>query len=152
MDKMKVENVGEEYVFTSVSKEGEKEREYKHISEFGVIKQLVADMKYLLNDKLSNEKLIKDTMKEMGVIVPTNANPTYVLCKTLLTKRVLENDIDYVALESVDGYIKKASRVDSIFAKDYVDKYEQILNGCYQVIDGEIVLDEDKLNAMVGTL
>ena len=145
MDKMKVENVGEEYVFTSVSKEGEKDREYKHISEFGVIKQLVADMKYLLNDKLSNEKLIKDTMKEMGVIVPTNANPTYVLCKTLLNSKIILDDEEYVAIESTNGYITKANKIDNIYKKEYVDQFERLLNDCHQDIGGEILEDTIKL-------
>lgn len=148
MNKVKVENVGEDYVFTSVSPEGQIEREYKHISEFGVIKQLLADTQLLLQDRANDRKMVKDTLEQLNVIVPPNANPIHLLCKTLLQSKVILDSGDYVAVESVGGYITKANKIESVYEKSYVDTFERLLNGCHQVIDGEIVEDLEKLEQM----
>ena len=147
----KIEDVGLEHVYASVSEIGKREGEYRHIKEFNVIKQLLQDVRYLLNARLVEEKLVADTLKEIGVLIPKNANALYIAMKTLLNSKVILDNEEYVALESVNGYITKASNIGGVYKKEYVDQFENLLNGCYQDLGAMIKLDEEKQN-LIGTL
>lgn len=149
---MKVEEVSHDYIFISDSEEGKTERVFKHPSQMKYFAKLEDRLKRLELERDRDKIVLESTLKALGVNLNNKRTNISLMCQTLLNSKILLDSNKYHALKSVGGYIVGMTELDNIFQTKYIEQFSDLLNGCYHVVDEEIVLDEDKFNAMLGAL
>jgi len=128
------------------------EREFTEVQDIPVIEKLIknnadTELRYQKDDAI-----LRDTLNALGIERDDRHTNMFLLCQTLLHRIVMAESGKDEAIESVDGYIKSRMVIKDVFASEYLNQFTDLVNGCYQVIDGKIVLDEEKRDAIIGTL
>ena len=147
----KIKEADIDYLYVSTSPKGEVGSDYKKPNEIEYLKRLEDRINTLENHIRRSEKVIEWTLDQLGVPRNNKYTNQYLLCSAVLNGRVLLDNVEYGMVESVNGYINKMAS-GKVYPMAYLNQFQDLLNGCYQEVEDKIKLDEDKLNAMVGTL
>lgn len=148
---IKVEEVDKDYIYVSNSKVGETDRAFKHLYDIPELAKLRDELQALRMQKDKDDLIAEATLNALGVDTKDSYTSMYLLCSILLNSKILLDREDYAMVESVNGYIKGVAKGE-VFKAKYLEQFTDLLNGCYKVEDGEIVLDEDKYNEMMSVL
>lgn len=125
----------------------EQNRGYMDPLDLPQIKGLVKRLDKIIQENNRNKQIVDNTLDLLGVKAGNSFNDSiFALCETLLKSRILQDNIDYVALQSLDGYITNSSKIEHIVKAENVP--ENINNQCWQVVNGNLVLDKNKMYEM----
>lgn len=128
------------------------ELEYKPLDEFPSMQKVNRKINRLdIRDK-SDDIILKMTLKALGVEDNQNVTSMYLLCSTLLQAKILLDSEEYVAIESVNGYIANTMLVTNITKKSYLEDFVNLLDGFHKWEDGKVVLDVEKKEKYLDTL
>ena len=101
----------------------------------------------IIQENNRNKQIVDKTLDLLGVKAGNSFNDSiFALCETLLKSRILQDNTDYVALQSLDGYITNSLKIEHIVKAENLP--ENIHNQCWQVVNGNVVLDKNKLEQM----
>ncbi|WBK39984.1 hypothetical protein [PinkBerry-associated phage LS06-2018-MD08] len=148
---IKVEKVPKGYIYQSNDEVGKTDRVFIHPHDNEYIAKIKDELQTLRMAKDRDDLIVEATLNALGVNTKNSLTSMYLLCSVLLNAKILLDSEDYVMVESINGYIKGVAKGD-VFKAKYLEQFSDVLNGCYKVVDGEIVLDEDKYNQVVGSL
>ena len=145
---IKVEEVIEDYIYQSSSPLKEIGRDFRHPFENKYIAEV--NDRSIRNENARNrdDLIVEATLNALGVETKNSYSAIYLLCSILLNAKILLDSEDYVMVESVNGYIKNVAKGE-VFKQKYLDQFIDVMNGCYKVEDGVIILDEEKYNEMM---
>lgn len=143
-----IKKVPEDYIFQSSSEVGETPREFVHPYDNKYIAKV--NDRSIRNEqaRIRDEALLESLLNALGVKTNNSYSNMYLLVQTLLNAKILLDSDEYVAVESVNGYIKNISTINDVFKKSYIEQFKNILDDCHQVVDNQIVQDETKLSEM----
>ena len=131
---------------------GTTKREHKPLDEFPAMKKVNRIVTRLdLRDK-SDDVILRMTLKALGVEDNQNVTSMYLLCSTLLQAKILLDSEEYIAIESIDGYIANTMLVTNITKKSYLEDFANLLDGFHKWENGKVVLDEEKKAEYLSTL
>ena len=147
MYKTNVEDVGKGFIWASTSNVGGKERAWVELKEEQTIKTMIAEITKLKKQLKVMDRIGKEFLNKMGV--RTTRGTTQNMYRILDNSKVLFPNREYVGLEFLGEYISKIARIHDIHEIIEDEIPDDILNGCYKVIDGKIVLDKEKYESEV---
>ena len=128
------------------------EREFIEVQDIPVIEQLIKDTAKVELRYQEDDAILAQTLSALRVPKDKRHTNMYLLCQTLLQAKILLDSEEYIAIESVDGYIANTMLVTNITKKSYLEDFANLLDGFHKWENGKVVLDEEKKAEYLSTL